>query len=53
MNSLRDAIELRDKLQGNKEYIVNINSVEIKDKIDAETFLNKINEMVKKQNTFN
>jgi hypothetical protein len=27
MNSLRDAIELRDKLQGNKNYVINIGTI--------------------------
>lgn len=48
MNSLRDAIELRDKLQGNKEYVINIGTITV-DKGNADEFLESLIELTKKQ----
>ena len=52
MNSLRDAIELRDKLQGNNDCTINIGTITVKDEIDMNKFTEKLSEMVKRQATF-
>ena len=44
MNSLRDAMELRDKLQGNKDCTINIGTIMVKD----ETDINKLSEELSK-----
>jgi hypothetical protein len=46
MNCLRDAIELRDKLQGNKEYVINIGTVTV-NKDNADEFLDSLIKLAK------
>lgn len=48
MNCLRDAIELREKLQGNKESIINIGTIMVKDEFDISKLTEELNKIARK-----
>ena len=49
MNCLRDAIELREKLQGVKENIINIGTIMVKDEVDINNLTEELTKMTKRQ----
>ena len=49
MNCLRDAIELRERLQGVKENIINIGTIMVKDEVDINKLTEELTKIVKKQ----
>jgi hypothetical protein len=48
MNCLRDAIELRDKLQGNKENIINIGTIVVQNDADINKLTEELAELAKR-----
>jgi putative protein kinase ArgK-like GTPase of G3E family len=48
MNCLRDALELRDKLQGNKENIINIGTIVVQNDADVNKLTEELAELAKR-----
>jgi len=52
MNSLRDAMELRDKLQGNKDCIINIGTIMVKDDTDISKLSEELSKITKRNEIY-
>lgn len=48
MNCLRDAIELRERLQGNNDYTINISTINIQNETDANEFIEELSKLTKR-----
>jgi hypothetical protein len=52
MNSLRDAIDLRDKLRGNKDTTINIGTIMVKDDTDINKLSEELSKLTKRDKLY-